>query len=108
MLGVVSSLARSVDLVEDPVNEVLMVFDDATDELATIGPVAEPYTQGFNKPAEFYGFLGSGATLAESYWATNPYASWMMVLVGDPLYRPFARAPKWAVTSVRPSPLGVR
>src|SRR5262249_52330051 len=55
---------------------------------ATLGPVAEPYVYGFPKPAEFFGFLGSGATLAESYWLSNRYTSWMMVLVGDPLYRP--------------------
>jgi hypothetical protein len=28
-------------------------------------------------------------TLAECYTASMPYWSWQMVLIGDPLYRPF-------------------
>ena len=34
--------------------------------------------------------------------------SWMTVLVGDPLYAPFGRAPLIAPTDVRPSPAGGR
>ncbi|MDX2482024.1 MAG: TIGR03790 family protein [Desulfuromusa sp.] len=57
---------------------------------ATIGPVAEPYVQGFPVPELFFGFLLDGYyTLAESYFLSIPYLSWQMVLIGDPLYRPF-------------------
>ncbi|MGL6096947.1 MAG: TIGR03790 family protein, partial [Fimbriiglobus sp.] len=74
---------------------------------ATIGPVAEPYTVGFPKPAEFFGFLGTGKyTLVECYARTVYFASWMGVLVGDPLYNPFRRSPILKVADVVSSPIG--
>ena len=74
---------------------------------ATIGPVAEPYTIGFPKPAEFFGFLATGEyTLVESYSRSMMFCSWMTVLVGDPLYSPFAKSPKWKSAEVVPSPKG--
>ncbi len=61
---------------------------------ATIGPVAEPYVQGFPLPEIFFSFLLDGYyTLAESYFLSLPYLSWQMVLLGDPLYRPFRTLP---------------
>jgi len=57
---------------------------------ATVGPVGEPYVQAFPVPEIFFGFLADGdLTLAECYIISLPYLSWKMVLVGDPLYRPF-------------------
>jgi uncharacterized protein (TIGR03790 family) len=57
---------------------------------ATIGPVYEPYLIAFPRPEQFFGLLVKGElTLAECYYRTLPFNSWMMVLVGDPLYRPF-------------------
>ncbi|MBN1957079.1 MAG: TIGR03790 family protein [Desulfuromonadales bacterium] len=57
---------------------------------ATIGPVSEPYVQGFPLPELFFGFLLDGYyTLVESYFLSVPFLSWQMILVGDPLYRPF-------------------
>lgn len=57
---------------------------------ATIGPVAEPYVQAFPVPEAFFGFLtASKLSLVEAYFLSTPYLSWQMVLVGDPLYRPF-------------------
>jgi uncharacterized protein (TIGR03790 family) len=57
---------------------------------ATLGPVAEPYVQTFPIPDIFFGLLIDGRlTLAECYALSNPFWSWQMVLVGDPLYRPF-------------------
>jgi uncharacterized protein (TIGR03790 family) len=74
---------------------------------ATIGPVAEPYTVGFPKPAEFFGFLATGEyTLVESYSRSALFCSWMTVLVGDPLYNPFAKNPKLKSMDVLPSPKG--
>jgi uncharacterized protein (TIGR03790 family) len=57
---------------------------------ATIGPVSEPYLQAFLIPDAFFGLLIDGRlTLAECYALSNPFWSWQMVLIGDPLYRPF-------------------
>jgi uncharacterized protein (TIGR03790 family) len=75
---------------------------------ATLGPVAEPYTIGFPKPAEFFGFLAAGDTLVEAYSRSVMFSSWMTVLVGDPLYAPFRRAPLMKREDVRPSPAGGR
>jgi uncharacterized protein (TIGR03790 family) len=75
--------------------------------VATLGPVAEPYTIGFPKPAEFFGFLAPGKyTLVECYWRTEVLASWMTVLVGDPLYNPYAKNPRLKPELVKPSPAG--
>jgi uncharacterized protein (TIGR03790 family) len=72
---------------------------------ATLGPVAEPYTFGFPKPAEFFGYLVTGKyTLVECYWKTSLFTSWMTVLVGDPLYNPYAKTPKMDPAEVKPSP----
>jgi uncharacterized protein (TIGR03790 family) len=74
---------------------------------ATLGPVAEPYAVGFPKPAEFFGSLATGKyTLVEAYWRTETFTSWMMVLVGDPLYNPYLKSPKLKIEQVRPSPAG--
>jgi uncharacterized protein (TIGR03790 family) len=57
---------------------------------ATIGPVAEPYLQSFPSPEIFFSCLVDGRlALAECYALANPFWSWQMVLIGDPLYRPF-------------------
>jgi len=59
---------------------------------ATLGPVAEPYLQAFPLPDIFFGLLIDGRlTLAECYALANPFWSWQMVLIGDPLYRPFQK-----------------
>jgi uncharacterized protein (TIGR03790 family) len=74
---------------------------------ATLGPVAEPYTIGFPKPAEFFGFLATGKyTLAEVHARTQYFASWMTVLVGDPLYNPFGKKPLLKEEDVAASPKG--
>lgn len=71
---------------------------------ATIGPVAEPYLHAFPLPREFFGLLLTGRfTLAECYAYTNTLNSWMMMLLGDPLYRPFAARPLLAVEQVFPA-----
>ena len=57
---------------------------------ATIGPVGEPYVQGFPLPQLFFGLLLDGDfTLVEAYSLSLPFISWKMVLIGDPLYQPF-------------------
>ncbi|WP_240744180.1 TIGR03790 family protein [Desulfopila sp. IMCC35006] len=62
--------------------------------VATVGPVYEPYVQGFPLPKLFFGKLVEGyMSLGESYLVSLPYLSWHMILIGDPLYQPFAPAP---------------
>lgn len=74
---------------------------------ATLGAVAEPYTVAFPKPAEFFGVLATGElTLVESYAGTAPLASWMMCLVGDPLYTPYRADKRMKIPQVLPSPKG--
>ena len=57
---------------------------------ATLGPVNEPYIQAFPLPEVFFSILLEGShTLVETYYLSLPYLSWKMVLIGDPLYKPF-------------------
>jgi uncharacterized protein (TIGR03790 family) len=59
---------------------------------ATLGPVAEPYVQAFPIPELFFKLLVEGRfTLVECYYLSLPSLSWQMILVGDPLYRPFKK-----------------
>lgn len=60
---------------------------------ATLGPVSEPYIGAFPLPEIFFRFLTDGyLSLAECYQVSLPFLSWKMVLIGDPLYRPFSPA----------------
>lgn len=61
---------------------------------ATLGPVAEPYLHSFPDPTEFFLELYSGRCLVEAYYRTAPFNSWQLVLIGDPLYRPFKTRPE--------------
>ena len=59
---------------------------------ATLGPVDEPFLSAFPPPDLFFTLLVNGNwTLAECYALSQPFWSWKMVLIGDPLYRPFPR-----------------
>ncbi|MGQ9670754.1 MAG: TIGR03790 family protein [Desulfosoma sp.] len=61
---------------------------------ATLGPIREPYLQAFPLPHIFFALLvQEGMSLGEAYILSVPYLSWQMILVGDPLYRPFAVNP---------------
>ncbi len=58
---------------------------------ATLGPVAEPYLHTFPQPKLFFGELFAGRCLAEAFYRTKPFNSWQLMLIGDPLYRPFGK-----------------
>jgi uncharacterized protein (TIGR03790 family) len=58
---------------------------------ATLGAVAEPYLHSFPKPDEFFSELLDGRCLVEAYYNTNPFNSWRLLLIGDPLYTPFKK-----------------
>jgi uncharacterized protein (TIGR03790 family) len=58
---------------------------------ATLGAVAEPYLLSFPEPRAFFLELFNGRCLVEAYYHTKPFNSWQLVLIGDPLYRPFKK-----------------
>jgi len=58
---------------------------------ATLGAVAEPYLHSFPEPKAFFLELFNGHCLVEAYYRTKPLNSWQLVLIGDPLYRPFKK-----------------
>jgi len=58
---------------------------------ATLGAVAEPYLLSFPEPRAFFLELFNGRCLVEAYYHTKPLNSWQLVLIGDPLYRPFRK-----------------
>jgi uncharacterized protein (TIGR03790 family) len=57
---------------------------------ATVGNVFEPYLQLTHQPQLLLRALARGATLAEAAFYALPALSWQAILIGDPLYRPFA------------------
>ncbi|MCK9588660.1 MAG: TIGR03790 family protein [Terrimicrobiaceae bacterium] len=57
---------------------------------ATLGNVYEPYLSLTANLDVFQDRLMAGFTLAESGWMSQRALSWMGVIVGDPLYRPYA------------------
>lgn len=56
----------------------------------TAGNVAEPYLGGCLDPEIFFARLLRGYTVAEAALMATPTTSWQGVVLGDPLYRPFA------------------
>lgn len=59
---------------------------------ATVGNVFEPYLELTHRPNLFIRALARGATLVEAAYFSLPEFSWQAILIGDPLYRPFAVA----------------
>jgi len=57
----------------------------------TLGAVAEPYLNSFPEPRAFFLELLDGYCLAEAYYRTQPFNSWQLILIGDPLYTPFKK-----------------
>ncbi|MBN1336445.1 MAG: TIGR03790 family protein [Deltaproteobacteria bacterium] len=57
---------------------------------ATFGAVGEPYVAGMPEYDQFFLYLLQGANYAEAAYESTCVARWMMVWVGDPLYRPYA------------------
>ncbi len=56
----------------------------------TLGNVYEPYLELTHRPHYFFEALMRGSTLAEAAAYSLPVLSWQGILIGDPLYRPFA------------------
>ena len=60
----------------------------------TMGCVYEPYLSGTPNVAAFLArLIAGGFTFGEAAYAAQPVLSWQTTVVGDPLYRPFAKEP---------------
>ena len=57
---------------------------------ATVGNVFEPYLEYLHRPDLLVEALARGDDLADAAYFALPVLSWQAILVGDPLYRPFA------------------
>lgn len=57
---------------------------------ATFGNVFEPYLQLTIRPNLLMQKLAEGAVFGEAAYFATPGLSWQAIIVGDPLYRPFA------------------
>jgi uncharacterized protein (TIGR03790 family) len=60
----------------------------------TMGAVVEPYLHAFPDPDAFFSELLDGRCIVEAYYYTNSCNSWRLVLIADPLYRPFKNPAK--------------
>jgi tetratricopeptide (TPR) repeat protein len=61
---------------------------------ATMGCVAEPYLIGTPDMGNFFLRFISGDSFGEAAYASQRFLSWETTVVGDPLYRPFGKAPR--------------
>lgn len=59
---------------------------------ATFGAVNEPYVAGMPEYDQLFLYLLQGASFGEAAYMSTRVGNWMMVFVGDPLYRPYAPA----------------
>ncbi len=58
---------------------------------ATFGAVNEPYVAGMPEYDQLFTYLTQGANFGEAAYQATVVGAWMMVFVGDPLYRPYAQ-----------------
>lgn len=56
---------------------------------ATFGAVNEPYVAGMPEYDQLFLYLTQGASFGEAAYQSTQIARWMMVFVGDPLYRSY-------------------
>jgi len=61
---------------------------------ATVGNVFEPYLELTHRPNLLLRALARGATWVDAAYFSLPELSWQAILIGDPLYRPFAVSPE--------------
>jgi len=59
---------------------------------ATVGNVFEPYLEFLHRPDLLLEALSRGDDLVDAAYFSLPVLSWQSIVVGDPLYRPFAVA----------------
>ncbi|MGZ8940224.1 MAG: TIGR03790 family protein, partial [Limisphaerales bacterium] len=62
---------------------------------ATMGCTEEPYLQSTpHMNSLFYRFVHLGFSFGEAALASQPWLSWQITVIGDPLYRPFVKNQK--------------
>lgn len=72
----------------------------------TLGATDEPYLDSFPKPSEFFPLLLSGQfTQGEVWQMTEPWLSWRVGFVGDPLYNPYKLHPRVKVQDLLEHPV---
>ncbi|MFO0747199.1 MAG: TIGR03790 family protein [Myxococcota bacterium] len=59
---------------------------------ATFGAVNEPYVAGMPEYDQVFAYLLQGASFGEAGYEATRRGAWMMVWIGDPLYRPYRAA----------------
>jgi hypothetical protein len=57
----------------------------------TSGAVAEPYLEGLPHPDQVFLYLFQGANVGDAFPRSTRFLKWMIINIGDPLYRPFAK-----------------
>lgn len=57
----------------------------------TSGAVAEPYLAGLPHPDQVFLYLFQGANCGDAFLRSTQWLKWMILNIGDPLYRPFPR-----------------
>ena len=57
---------------------------------ATVGNVFEPYLEYLHRPDLLLEALARGDNLVDAAYYALPVLSWQSIVIGDPLYRPFA------------------
>lgn len=55
----------------------------------TTGSVAEPYLEGLVRPGGAFRDLFQGANVGDAFLRNTRWLKWMILYLGDPLYRPF-------------------
>jgi uncharacterized protein (TIGR03790 family) len=73
----------------------------------TCGAVFEPYLELMHQPQLLLRMLARGHNLGDAAYYAVPALSWQNIVIGDPLYRPFARgqAEQWAGREALPATL---
>ena len=74
---------------------------------ATVGNVYEPYLEYVHRPDLFMLALSRGYTLVDAAYYALPLLSWQAIVIGDPLYRPFAVGLEAQVSKVSALPRGL-
>jgi len=74
----------------------------------TSGSVTEPFLEGLVHPDQIFRYLFQGANVGDAVVRGTKWLKWMIINVGDPLYRPFPNGlPPFGPTPLAESWLGI-
>ena len=57
----------------------------------TSGAVSEPFLEGLPHPDQVFLYLFQGANVGDAFPRSTRWLKWMIINIGDPLYRPFPK-----------------